>query len=433
MTPSSPLIPPSMAAPSGAVAPGGAYAVAVALVLALQFGPSLGLVGFVLHGSPAWALIGLARDLIVAVLLLYGLHALLSSARQQRLPASVRWALAFAIACLLLGLLAESNPLVAALNLRRLVFLPLLFVALWLIPWTAVQIRALMRLVLVTCLAVAVIGLAERLADETLWTQGLRIEAYAASNPFDRFGWLPYHDSGRYFTWDLERWGLAPLRRMVSTYLEPTTLAAGLAAGFTLVLAERARGRGSMLAWCLLGVCAAATFAKSFLLFVPLLLMWRALGWPGPAHVASLTLVAALSAAYAVAAGLRDGPFEHIEGLVTGLRFLTEGRWLGIGIGEAGNYANADTDIGAESGLGNALAQVGVVAFMLLAWVRTLAQEALARSAVDADPGGPWIASWLLFWLVSFLFSASSLGVGGNALGFALLALYLHPNRAPWD
>jgi hypothetical protein len=43
------------------------------------------------------------------------------------------------------------------------------------------------------------------------------------------------------------------------------------------------------------------------------------------------------------------------------------------------------------------------------------------------DPGGPWLAAWLLFWTLTYLFSASSLAVGGNSLGFALVALYLHP------
>jgi hypothetical protein len=32
--------------------------------------------------------------------------------------------------------------------------------------------------------------------------------------------------------------------------------------------------------------------------------------------------------------------------------------------------------------------------------------------------------------MLTYLFSASSLGVGGNALGFAALALYLHPSSA---
>lgn len=425
-----------MAAPAptiGRGAPAGAYTTAVALVIALQFGPSIGLLGFVLQGDTSWALIGLARDLIVALLLLFGLQALLTAPRQLPLPPSVRWALTLAIVCAALGLLAESRPLVAALNLRRLVFVPLLFVALWLIPWSAAQLRALTRLILVTSLVVAGAGVAERLADEGLWTHTLRVEAFTAANPFDRFGWLPFHDSGRYFTWDLERWGWAPLRRMVATYLEPTTLAAGLAAAFTLVLAERARGRSSPLAWWLLAACALATFAKSFWLFVPLLLAWRIFGWPGPAHVASFTVAAGATAVVAVAAGLRDGPFEHVEGLASALHFMTQGQWLGIGIGEAGNYTNADVDVGAESGLGNMLAQVGLAALLPLLWVRAMAREALARAAVDADPGGPWIASWLLFWLLSFLFSASSLGVGGNALGFALLALYLHPHRARWD
>ena len=51
----------------------------------------------------------------------------------------------------------------------------------------------------------------------------------------------------------------------------------------------------------------------------------------------------------------------------------------------------------------------------------------MATAVARRDPGGPWLAGWLLFWLISYLLSASSLGVGGNALGFMALVLYIHP------
>ena len=83
--------------------------------------------------------------------------------------------------------------------------------------------------------------------------------------------------------------------------------------------------------------------------------------------------------------------------------------------------------VGDESGLGNAIAQVGLAGLLPLMWVRAMARDMLATGLARHDPGAPWLASWLVFWVLTFLFSASSQGVGGNALGFMALALYLHP------
>jgi hypothetical protein len=411
-------------------APAAAFAVAVLLVWALQLGSLVGLLGFLFTGSPAWALVGLARDVIGAALLLFGLHAWLTVARGAPLPASARWALFMVLVFALLGLMAASPPLVLALNLRRMVFLPLIFIAIGLINWSPSQIHAMTRSILLSSLLVAVLGIAEWLAPQALWTDVLDIDAFKSANPFDRFAFLPFQDSGRFFTWDFEAWTGVPLRRAISSYLEPTTLAAGLTAALVLALAERARGVGAAAAaWWLLAVCAVLTFAKSFLIFLPLLGLWRLLGTPSPRHVLWITALSAGVALAASAAGLVDGPLAHVEGLASALRFLAEGHWLGAGIGEGGNYSDAESAVGAESGFGNVVAQVGLAAVLPLLWLRAVANEVLERADAEGDPGGPWLAAWVLFWLVAYLFSASSLGVGGNALGFALMALYLHPNR----
>ncbi len=413
---------------SGASAP--VFAVAVLMIVALQFGPLLGLLGFVLTGAPQWALAGLARDVVGGALVLFGLHAWLTGARAAPMAPSVRWALRMVLVFALLGLVAASPPLVLALNLRRLVFLPLLFVALWLIEWSPQQIQALTRWLFGSCLVVAALGVGEWLAPSALWTDLLAVDQYMAANPFDRFGWVPYAESGRYFTWDFERWTGQPTRRAISTYLEPTTLAAGLAAGWVLAVAERSRGGFvAAVSGALLFVTAVLTFAKSFLIFLSLLALWRICGAPSPCHVLTLSATAAAVALVASATGHLEGPLAHVQGLASALHFLADGHWLGQGIGAGGNYSDADTEVGAESGFGNVVVQVGLAALLPLVWVRALASEVLGRAEAEGDPGGPWLAAWLLFWLVAYLFSASSLGVGGNALGFVLMALYLHPNR----
>ena len=402
----------------------------LALVVLLQFGPLIGLLGFLATDDPVWALNGAVRDGLVLALLALALVARAGASGAPPLPASARWAAALVLVMLGMAAASDSGLYVTALNLRRLVLVPLLFLAVLMLPWSPVQTDRLLHSIVASSALVALFGLAERLAPETLWTELLHIEAYTAANGFDKFGTQPYAESGRFFSWDLVGWTGEPWRRLVSSYLEPTTLAAAMAALLALALARQARGHPAGGLVLLAAVVGVATLSKGFWLFLPMLLLWRGLGLPSPRHLLALA-AAGCMAALAAASLQLEGPLAHVGGLTSALQHLAAGAWLGEGLGGAGNYTNDALEIGDESGLGNAIAQVGLAALLPLLWVARLARDVLATGLRRRDPGAPWLAAWLLFWMLSFLFSASSLGVGGNALGFAALALYLHPASAP--
>ncbi len=402
------------------------------LLLALQFGPVIGLLGLRLTGDVSWVFNGALRDALVLLLVVLALWARLGAGRTGQggpLPPSARWALLLVLVLVLMALASPSQGLVTALNLRRLALVPLLVLALLWLPWRAAQLDLALRLIVASSVVVALLGIAERLAPVQLWTDWLEIEAYTAANGFDKFGSLAHADSGRFHSWDLEPWTGTPWRRMVATYLEPTTLAAAMAALLCLALARRARGHPCGWPLALALVCGLATLSKGFVLFLLALGLWRLLGVPSPRQLLALA-AAGCAGALAVASSQLDGTLAHVAGLATALQQLAQGDWLGQGIGSAGNYNNDGAEVGDESGLGNAIAQVGLAGLLPLLWVAAMARDVLATAAARRDPGGPWLAAWLLFWMLSFLFSASSLGVGGNALGFAALALYLHPAAA---
>jgi hypothetical protein len=404
------------------------FALLVILIIALQFGPFIGLLGFRLTGDVAWALGGVVRDMAVLSLALVAFISWLNSANVT-VPGSVMCAVVIVVVFALMALRSPSEPFVVALNLRRSVLVPTLFVALFMIPFTALQLNRLFQLLVGTCVVVACVGIAERLAPAGVWTQVLDIESYTAANGFDRFGTQIFEDGGRYFSWDLEFLTGGPVRRMISTYLEPTTLAAAMATMLVLALARVARRHKATLLVVLALVCGVATVSKGFVLFLLALLTWRMIGFPSPSSTLILTAFGCGLAVIAKNWHL-DGPLSHLGGLTSAVEYLAAGNWLGNGIGEAGNLTNSDINVGDESGLGNAIGQVGVAGFLPLVWIAAIAREMRLTVEKRRDPGGAWLATWLMFWTVTYLFSASSLGVGGNALGFVALALYLHPSCA---
>ena len=418
-----------------------AFALLVMLVLALQFGPLIGLLGFRLTGSMAWTLIGGARDLLVLSLVALAAASLLASTRAIRLDGSAAWALVLATAYAGFAFMSSEHPLLVALNLRRLALVPLLYVALLLLPWNRRQLEALVAVLLTSSVVVVAWGLLERFAPTALWTELLDIGGFMAANPLDPWGLLPFEQSGRFFSWDLEPFTGQPVRRLVGTYLEPTTLAPTLALALLFAMAawERRRrgvdghgappwfvGRAPWLALVFL-VAGLLTVSKGFAVFVVLLLLWRLTGFPAPKQVFVMS-TAGIALAWALGeAGYQEGAFSHFAGLASATEYLVQGNWFGEGLGAAGNYTASDHDVGTESGLGNGIAQVGLVALLPLLWVRAIALALTREARRRRDPGGEWIAAWLLLWFLTYLLSASSLGVGGNALGFAMLALYLHP------
>ena len=406
------------------------YALLVLLILALQFGPAIVLLGFRLTGDERWAFNGGVRDLLVAALLLAAAAGQFirpaGSPAPSGLPASGRWALLLVGVYAVFALLSPSELVVVGLNLRRLILVPLLFIAVLMIPWTSDQVDRLFGLIVVTGMWVAGLGLVDLLVPDRFWTEMVDIDGFNAANNLDRFGQLAFADSGRFFSGDLLPWTGRLVRRSVSTYLEPTTLAAGMATLLVAGLARRARGHPATGIVMLALLCGVATLSKGFALFLLMLLGWRFLGIPSPRHAVLLALAGCAGALLAARWRL-EGALAHIEGLATALHYLFDGNWLGEGIGAAGNYTLSGADFGEESGLGNVIGQVGVVAALSLLWVATLGSDVLRAARARADAGGPWLAAWLLFWMGTYLYSASSLGVSGNALGFLWLGLYLHP------
>lgn len=408
-----------------------AYATLVALVLTLQFSPIAGLVAYRLTGASSWSMISISRDVLILLLGAAVFSQSLLRLRITRWTNSVTWAFLTLITLTFFALISTADIASVALNLRRLFFFPLLFFVVAAARLSQSQILALIRLIFNTTVIVAILGIAEFFAPDSLWRDFLKVVDFFSSNPFDPFGALPFEETGRFFSWDLQSVIGGSIRRAVSTYLEPTTLAAALICGTCLAAAARRSGQdGAGIKLALILICGALTISKAFGLFLIAMVLYVYLRFPSPTWIFPLTIIGGLFASWASSLGLIEGKFEHVAGLASAINHFIKGSFIGEGIGNAGNYAGLDSEIevGAESGLGNFLAQVGFGALIYLFWIQSVASDVIKRARERQDRTGIYFASMLLGWFISFLFSASSLGVGGNGLIFLSLSLYLHQN-----
>jgi hypothetical protein len=419
---------------NGSLAQRTSYGTLMLLQLALHFSPAVGLIGFVVTGSFLWSFSGVARDVLIVILVL--LIALMSAIGRASIAkwSSIRWS-GFLAACLIaIALLTSTDAAAAALNLRRMVLFPALFVCAALAPLTPTHVHHLFAAFLSLTLAICIAGCVEYLLPNAFWTDILRVQDYFAANPLDPFGMLPFEETGRFFSWDLEQWLGGPIRRSVSTYLEPTTYAAALMTALAIGLNWSPRYRRmSYGPWPFIALAGLITVSKAFLIAFLLCFFHRWTNRPRSGDLLPILLFGGGAAFGMVAVGATEGKFEHVTGLTTAIGHVLNGAYFGEGVGNAGNYAAADSDltVGAESGLGNLLAQTGIVGLIYLVWIASLLRDINAQGR---KIGAQRLASGLVLatyaWLISFLFSASSMGVGGNAFLFLLAGLFLNRSAA---
>ena len=340
------------------------------------------------------------------------------------------------------------------------------------------HILAGLRLVILVGLAVALFGLIERFVlSASFWSD--RVDAMTFYSKQAEGGLLPTSwvrpfqgvPEGVFSAFPLD----VPVRRLVSTFLEPTTLGSFLAFVLVILLFVPGLTNGrSRIVWILSGLVLAAAVAATIsrggmeialiagafiLVFTGLRLLGRS-RWAEAAviifvavfllstlAVTSLSLSQfpngraqvqdVLSSEFVSGFPSRDvslipppdealdpGAQAHVDGLLTGLEKMAE-KPLGTGLGAAGGWSQAP-EVGGESTVGTVAAQLGAPGLVLwlafhLALVASLAHAALrlrrARQTLWSDLllalAGALLGLSVIAW-----FSESASGLLGNALYF---------------
>jgi hypothetical protein len=335
--------------------------------------------------------------------------------------AAVCFGVAIALAIVLSGAPLDHRITYA----RRFAELPLLYLAARLLPIRMADVRAIATAIVVVAVPIALFGFLERSILETLIWRTIApagqyyhlsvqsgLATYSAQEHLYKD--LPYN----FFIWDFG----TPFRRLVSTYLEATTLAMYLALAGVLALAIWPRRWLTYAVVAILAVATALTLGKAGLLvfgvaggYAVLAHLRAELREPGTVVRIAVALAAfvAVVAGVMVLFGLWGGALAHVRGLNEGLTSVSKAP-LGYGLGYGGDFGVGQT--GAESSLGVMLVQIGLPgAAIWVAWIVGLALAcayAARRSEVNLLSLTLGVATFAF--LVTAVFTESAGGLLGN-------------------
>jgi len=275
---------------------------------------------------------------------------------------------------------------------RRFASLPILYLTGRMLLRNRHQFQLTLHFVVAVAFVVSAFGLVERLLlGSTFWTDVVRVQDLQSTLISSGFGsdrtqfvngvpdnWLSYV-SGQAFP------------RLVSTFMEPTTLSMFLALALLIsVFALRDWRRRSLVTWAIacavVGVATALTMGKGgLMIFVigSVLVITRATRKTVLIVAVPLAffVIAVITAAEVLPVG--DNIRLHLAGLTSGvLQLVTHP--FGAGLGSTGFWA-AETNgaglIGRDSSVGSVASQIGVLgAVLFCAWLASLALTLLPRT-----------------------------------------------------
>jgi hypothetical protein len=334
-------------------------------------------------------------------------------------------ALGFCLVVLVGVVLSPAPAMERILYARRLTILPVVYLGVRLMPWRPADARPLLYVVAAAAAAAAVFGLAERLAGETLiWRQLIPAAFYyhqsALADLSARGTDFPYLGLPVTF-WQFSTSGL-PERRLVSTFLEATTLASFLALATLLISTTFRRSVGGLALVALTGAATILTLSKAgwailavgfaYLVVIAVVPRLREPRWllSMAAGVVGGLIVLAVAVE---ASGATTGALAHFTGLKQGIESVLATPF-GHGVGIGGNFGA--TDVGAESTFGVMLVQMGAIGLVLWsAWLLGLA-VACGRFAGEWD-GSRLVMAAMSAALIAFFATAALTESAGGLLG----------------
>lgn len=365
------------------------------------------------------------KDLLLLVGLLLILPSLLLRMLKLRFG-RLDWLMILIVAFNLISLILSDAPMPDRLvNLRRhlSLFLVLLIFREYGTGFRSEQ--SYFQLLKPILVVLWIFGITEFFLPDAFWNDLVGITGYWNSLSLDPFATSTIGESGRFYSWDLQTF-MGEVRRMVSLYLEPTTMAAFFVACLCCSLIGGQRER--LWTWLISGI-GLLTISKFFAMSIPLALGIMALRDRLRNYMfLSFVIICIVISVSVITLDIDAGALAHLKGISSLVEIVMQKKWLGLGLGGGGNYADPEletSEIGAESGFGNIVAQLGLMALIYIFVLNTLYVTLLNGYRRTKDPSYAAAIAALLCWTLSFFLSASSLGLSGNAFVFILIGSVL--------
>lgn len=318
------------------------------------------------------------------------------------------------------------------MNIRRIFEWMVIIFTFSLISLRLEQYRILLKVTYYLGLLIFLFGLVGMIAPVQIWDEVFELpkfwnESDFATTPIESIK----EGGGKTYTSDLVFITGEKTRRMISTYVEATTLGIFFTflftyAAFTKLLPNKLL----FLAVSFMG--GVLVFSKSFMvsvLVVAFFSIYRRLSIAAYYFGFALLLVVGFYIYHKI--GKVHGGLSHIIGFYTGLELLID-KPLGFGLGMAGNRGQASVGVvnglnGGESGLGNVTAQIGVLGLFTLYIIHTIIKTFKRNYRETGSMEYYAIFVVTVNWAVTYFLSASSLGLTGNYIFFIFIGLLLNP------
>ena len=317
------------------------------------------------------------------------------------------------------------------LNIRRITEFMLIILVFSMFRLTNNQYTRLLNFSFVILLAVFIFGVIGVLLPIEFWDDFLKVPEYWNNSAFGSNNFSSIFDSGRGYTSDLIFLTGEKFPRMLSTFVEPTTLGSFFTFYFIYSFFKKGlKYRNLYLVVSLIG--GILIFSKAFLLSFFMALIFKIIGRPSlKLAFAMMVVIFILSLVISVYLGKVHGGLSHFIGFYSGFELLFS-HPFGFGLGEAGNRGQfVDASImngnnGGESGLGNVLAQIGVFGGIIIIIFYKLLR--LFSNLYNKFGNDDFFALFMVTftWFVIFCLSASSLGLSGNFIFFIFIGLFLN-------
>ncbi|WP_108869586.1 hypothetical protein [Aquimarina aquimarini] len=324
--------------------------------------------------------------------------------------------------------LSESNLYFKLYNLRRILILYIIFFSFHGL-FFGYGFTSIKNFIIGISLFICLFGLIEYFLPDYFWDEWLSLPKYW-NNDTQGLEIESIKQTGRGYTSDLYFLYKKKFRRMLSVFLEPSTLGSFFSYIFAFFYFSN-KFNYKKIFLILILLCGMMVFSKIFILSILLIIAIDYFRMNLKLIFLGMTPLLIFLGYTVTNSTFIHGSFSHIVGVYTGFE-IAMNKLFGMGLGMAGNRPmNPSTNIvngenGAESGFGNVVAQIGVggLIISIILYLLMVRSYKIYKLSGNSDYLG--ISAMILVYYLNYNLSASSLALSGNFIVFILAGVYLN-------